>query len=132
MSCFSRRNILRALAAGTLPSSIFLPPALSNETGLFREVAAESGLNFHHFSGATGKHYMPEIMGPGVGLFDYDNDGDLDIYLAQGTRLDQNGKLIAEPPSGSKPRNRLYKNLLSETGQMRFVDATAEAGIGHI
>src|SRR6185436_4952767 len=55
------------------PSEQLRVPALPR----FREVAAESGLVFTHFTGATGKYYMPEIMGAGVALFDYDGDGDL-------------------------------------------------------
>src|SRR6185295_6306136 len=50
-------------------------------TGLFHE--QETGLHFTHRSGASGKFYMTEIMGAGVALFDYDNDGDLDIFFVQ-------------------------------------------------
>ena len=130
MSYFSRRNFLQALAATAVPSKPGLLHA-TEEAGLFREVAAETGLCFRHFNGATGDHYMPEIMGPGVALFDYDNDGDLDIYLVQGTRLNQHGKL-AESPGGWKPGNRLFRNLLSETGKLQFVDVTEKAGVGHV
>ncbi|MCP5110384.1 MAG: hypothetical protein GY953_06075, partial [bacterium] len=50
----------------------------------FREVAEETGLIFDHFIGATGQQYIIEVMGSGGALFDYDGDGDLDVFLLQG------------------------------------------------
>ncbi|HYO15221.1 MAG TPA: hypothetical protein VE685_18650 [Thermoanaerobaculia bacterium] len=55
---------------------------------LFVDRAAETGLNFTHFNGSTGKLYYSEIMGAGGALFDVDNDGDLDVFLVQGRSLD--------------------------------------------
>jgi hypothetical protein len=121
----TRRDLLKALAAtGT--------PIASAQAPIFRDVAAQSGLNFHHFNFSAGRYLMPEIMGAGVGLIDYDNDGDLDIYLVQGTHLDRAGKPLFPPPPGARPGNRLFKNLLSETGELRFIDVTQKAGVGHI
>lgn len=75
---------------------------------------------------------MPEIMGPGVALFDYDNDGDLDVYLIQGTTLAAGEKPLFPPAPGWKPGNRLFRNMLAETGKLRFVDVTEKAGVGHV
>ena len=56
---------------------------------LFVERAAATGLVFTHVNGATGGYYLPEVMGAGVALFDFDDDGDLDVFLVQGDALDR-------------------------------------------
>src|SRR6185369_11761934 len=78
---------------------------------IFDDVAAETGLNFRHHNGMTGKFSLPEIMGAGAALFDYDNDGDLDVFLVQGA-------------SGG----RLFRNDL-EKQKLRFTDVTEESRI---
>lgn len=77
----------------------------------FRDVAAESGIRFEHVTGASGQFYMPEIMGSGCALLDYDNDGDLDALLIQG-----------DPKGGP---HRLFRN----DGNLHFTDVTAQAGL---
>jgi hypothetical protein len=90
---------------------------------------------FHHFTGATGQFYLPEIMGSGVALVDYDGDGDLDVFLLQGIVLEP-GKTVSDarfpPPAGWKPGNRLFRNMLKETGRLHFVDVTEEAGLNRV
>jgi enediyne biosynthesis protein E4 len=133
---YARRDFLKLLAMGLLGGkSIFARPLAHPEIPLFRDIAADVGLTFHHFTGATGEYFMPEIMGSGVALFDYDNDGDLDVYLIQGSTFDpaqDPRRSKFPPPPGWKPGNRLFRNLLSETGKLQFVDVTEEAGVGHI
>jgi hypothetical protein len=99
----------------------------------FVERAAEAGLDFVHFNGMSGELYYPEIMAPGVGLLDYDNDGDLDVYITQGTMLGP--KTLADavfPPKGP-PGDRLLRNDLGVgpggARVLRFTDVTAAAGI---
>ena len=85
----------------------------------FAEIAQEAGIDFVHFSGMTEEKHFPTANGSGVAVFDYDNDGLLDIYFATATLL----------PLGTaeKGPNRLYKNL----GGNQFKDVTAAAGLGY-
>jgi len=94
---------------------------------IFTDRAAEAGLVFTHQNGMTGKLYMPEMMGPGVALIDYDNDGRMDVFLVQGGPLGPDAK--PDPAHGS----RLFHND-SWTGpdgkrHLHFTDVTEKSGI---
>jgi hypothetical protein len=79
----------------------------------FVDRAADSGLTFIHTNGLSGQFYLHEVIGSGVALVDYDNDGDLDVYAVQG--------------AGGEG-GRLFRNELGE-GMLRFTDVTAASGI---
>jgi len=96
----------------------------------FDEVAKQTGLDFWQSSGASGDYRLPEIMGSGAALIDYDNDGDLDVYLIQGTP-ENSGKQLVPPPPGWKPGNRLFRNELVPSGKLSFTDVTETAGVGY-
>ena len=100
---------------------------------IYREIAEEAGLNFEHYIGASGEFFLPEIMGSGVALFDYDGDGDLDVYFLQGALLDQKkspGESVFPPSTDEPPGNKLFRNRLVEDGRLRFDDVTGRAGVG--
>ncbi|HKE83883.1 MAG TPA: FG-GAP-like repeat-containing protein [Vicinamibacterales bacterium] len=99
----------------------------------FTERAKDTGINFTHFNGMSGEQYYPEIMSPGVALLDYDNDGDLDVYLVQGAML--GNKTIKDaiyPPEGP-PGDRLFRNDLvinpDGTRTLHFTDVTTESKV---
>jgi hypothetical protein len=68
----------------------------------FADVTEESGLRFRHDAGPIGDHFMPQIMGSGAALFDFDNDGRLDIYLLQnGGPKGATNRLFRQRPDGT-------------------------------
>ncbi|MEM1204146.1 MAG: CRTAC1 family protein [Acidobacteriota bacterium] len=106
------------------------PPGLGSAGPFFEDVADGTGLRFTHWNGRTGETYFSEIMGAGAALVDVDGDGDLDAYLVQGELLGPD-KTLAEAldPAPSRAGDRLFRNLLAESGTLRFIDVTAEAGL---
>ena len=142
VAIFSNRAARAGSAAATLLlAASFLvaaTPARGQSTGddWFTERAEAAGLDFVHFNGMSGEFYFEEMVGSGVALFDYDNDGDLDVYLVQGAMLGE-GKTLADaliPPAMPLPlTDRLYRNDLTVaadgTRTLRFTDVTAESGL---
>jgi len=112
------------------------PAEQSSSSGpIFVDISEASGLDFVHFNGMSGEYYFPEMMGQGCAFLDYDNDGDLDVYLVQGSMLGP-GKTLADalfPPRDSNPRHRLYRNDLTIGSEgsrtVRFVDVTDQSQI---
>jgi len=100
---------------------------------VFKEVAEQVGLRFQHYNGMTGKFYLPEITGSGGALFDFDNDGDLDVFLVQGNTLEPNtqpGATLFPWRGPETPRGRLFRNDLNAKGaQLSFTDVTSQSGI---
>ncbi|MEM6936358.1 MAG: CRTAC1 family protein [Pseudomonadota bacterium] len=110
-------------------NSILLAATLLAADPLFEDRSQAAGLNFTHFNGMIGEHFFPEMMGAGVGLLDYDRDGDLDVYLVQGSLLSETHKLsqaLIQPVSPLT--DRLYRND-SGSGRLRFTDVTEQSGI---
>ncbi len=116
----TRRSILQSVCR-TL--SVFTFDQLVHGLPLsvqFVNVAREAGLRAKTIYGGESKNkYLLETTGCGAAFFDYDNDGWLDIFLVNGTRLD------AHYPKGAEPTNRLYKNNRDGT----FTDITLKAGL---
>jgi len=85
----------------------------------FEDVTARTGITFRHTDGSSGRRYIVETVTAGLATFDYDGDGDIDIYFLNGAPL--RGTRVESPP-----RNALYRN----DGGFRFTDVTDEAGVG--
>lgn len=129
LSAFTRRQFLRTIAAFGAASAAapfygaVAPVAASPGASVqFVNILNRSGVDFILNNSATPRKYQVETMAGGVALFDYNNDGLLDIYFTNGARLPDMDK------SDSRFHNRLYRN----NGDGTFTDVTLKAGVqGH-
>jgi enediyne biosynthesis protein E4 len=106
-----------------LNRSIF---AIGNSEVQFTDITERSGITFTHAASKTPVKYLPETMGGGVALLDYNNDGRLDIFFTNGAKLDDK-MTSARQPDKHEPKywNRLYQ----QNDKGTFIDVTEKAGL---
>jgi len=112
----------RCLVFALVPVATWLvtaPAARAQSPIQLKDVTRQTGITFTHTDGGSGKRYIMETVTAGLALFDYDNDGDIDIYFLNGAPL--RGTKVDKPP-----RNALYRN----DGDFHFTDVTEHAGVG--
>src|SRR5687768_7083276 len=81
-----------------LACGLTLIPLVTGAQGplVFTDVTDRTGIDFRHTDGSSGRHYLVESFSGGVALLDYDQDGDLDVYLLNGAALP--GAKVDRPP----------------------------------
>ena len=93
---------------------------------LLNDITASTGIGFKHTDGAIGRYHIIESVASGLALFDYDNDGDVDIYFLNGAPHSGKNSTRSGNNASPLPRNALYRN----EGQWHFTDVTSAAGVG--
>lgn len=92
----------------------------------FTDVTESVKVRFQHENSPTTNKYLLETMGGGVALFDYDNDGRLDIFFT-------NGALLTDPmPDGRMPDKsdkKFWNRLYHQNADGTFTDVTERAGL---
>jgi hypothetical protein len=117
--------IIAGLMTGcsTEGSKTELPAMPPTGNDFFLDISSYSGIEFAHTFGDDLLSNVVETVGSGAAFLDYDRDGHMDLYIANGSYSEQFSE--GDKPS-ELPKNRLYRNL----GNGQFTDVTDEAGVG--
>ena len=91
----------------------------------FTDVTHDSGVSFHHDNGAQGQKFLPETMGGGVAFFDFDGDGDPDLFFVNSTWWPGDPRWKESPA----PTMALYRNDTVPGGRPQFTDVTQGSGL---
>ncbi len=131
LRCFACLSQLVLIAAWLCGCSGGSKTGTSDE--LLVDEAAAVGLEFVHRNGMSGHLYFSEMTGPGAALFDFDKDGDLDIFLLQGHPLGTARSAVDGTVAERSPwRDRLFRNDLqagSGSDGLSFTDITDPSGL---
>jgi hypothetical protein len=114
-----------AALAQSIPASASQAPAVQS-SALFVDTAEKAGLHFTGVASHTSRKYLLETMGSGVAVFDYDNDGLLDVLLINGAPLDD------PTPKGTIPKKRGpqdWNRLFHQKKDGTFEDVTEKSGL---
>jgi enediyne biosynthesis protein E4 len=135
MSSPLSRRLFLCLATSLGATGALRPSAHSGRTGktesatplpAFVDIAERSRITFKHDASRTSQKYLIEAMGSGVGVFDYDGDGYLDLVFVNGAKL-------ADPmPPGTEPDKsdrRFWNRLYHNNGDGSFTEVTEKAGL---
>jgi len=101
-------------------SSLLSKKQVAPSSALFTDVARGAGIDFHLTCGGAEKRYIMESMCGGIAVLDYDNDGWMDIFLVNGSTLEDLQAKKCHP-------SKLYHNNHDGT----FTDATVKSGLTH-
>ena len=112
-------GILILFLIATVVQGPLIPPVSADTNIQFVDVTQEAGIHWKHVDGRSGQKYFMETLGSGAAFFDYDADGDSDLYFVNGAPLP--GYVSQEIPT-----NCLYQN----NGDGTFTDVTEKAGVG--
>lgn len=100
------------------PSAVTETAAAQPPMVHFTDISEDAGIHFNHVNGAYGERLMPETIGSGAAFFDYDNDGDQDLFLV-------NFRHWPDHPGDNTPTQALYRN----DGSGHFEDVSRESGL---
>ena len=117
--CARSRLLARLALVPALVGGIHLSAAPSGDGIRFRDRASQAGITVVTRNDAQGRKYQVETMLGGVGVLDFDGDGWMDLYVANGASL----------PSLRKTDARYWNALYRNNGDGTFGDATREAGV---
>src|SRR5215475_9215922 len=92
----------------------------------FTDITETSKVNFKQENSATGNKYLVETMGGGVALFDYDNDGRLDIFFTNGAKIDDP---MPDDKAPDKSDLKYWNRLYHQNADGTFTDVTEKAGL---
>lgn len=93
--------VLAGCTSSKTPAPVPTPTSL-HRAAWFQDITREAGVDFVQRPGPANTYFMPDSMGSGAGVFDFDNDGRLDIYLLQGgdTKSGRTNRLYHQEPNG--------------------------------